>query len=73
MSWDLMILPFDPAWADAGAIPSGWKPGSLAPRATVVAAVASIFPGADEDADGTFHLREDWTEIWIGKKTRRSR
>jgi hypothetical protein len=61
-----MILPFAAAWTDADAIPSDWQPGTLAPRAAVIAAVTTVFPRATEDDEGCFSLAEDWTEIRIG-------
>jgi hypothetical protein len=61
-----MILSFDSAWPDANAIPSDWEPGSIGPRASVVAALAQVFAGATEDEEGTFQTSDDWTEIWVG-------
>ncbi len=61
-----MILPFDSNWPNAEAIPSDWEPGSIGPRAAVVAALAQVFAGATEDEQGTFVIPDDWTEIWVG-------
>ena len=65
-----MILPFDPEWADAGAVPSDWRPGPLAPRTDVVAALLEAFPEATVDDEnvfeGVYRIPEDGTEIWVG-------
>ena len=65
-----MIVPFSSEWTDAAAVPSDWRPGPLAPRADVVAALLRAFPDAtidDENVfEGVYRIPEDGTEIWVG-------